>query len=482
MLWCCFGVLSGLAGGHVGWSLPLPWLGVGLILLAVGRFGLLGVVGVTLLGLTLGMQRSGPIAEQLLTYDSFIDSKITLQVSANEDAVYGKNGQWTFVGIDITDPSTGRQLPGKIGISGFGPNAIYQDDVLLIEGKLRQGIGAYQGFMSFAQITLLERNPSLITELRRKFGAGMISALPEPLASFSMGILIGQRASLPEDVKDHLQMVGLTHIVAVSGANLTIMLEACRKTLAKSSKRLATFSALGLMMVFVLMTGGSASIIRAGFVSALSVAAAYYGRRTRPLLIISMVAAITAFIDPIYILGDASWYLSFLAFFGVLMVSPLMQTRLPGAFQRNILLAVALESVCAEIMSLPYVLYTFGEMSHVSLLANMVVVTVIPLAMLLSFIAGLAGTFLWPLAGWLSWPAELLLMYMLDVSHLLADLPHAFQTGVHVSLPGLVLLYGTIALMVGLLGFKDRAKSAIITDIMPDSEAINPYKNLGRMS
>ncbi|HEY1064280.1 MAG TPA: ComEC/Rec2 family competence protein [Candidatus Saccharimonadales bacterium] len=476
--------MAGLSAGQFQYALqPIAvWLGVALLLVCIGRFGLLGIVGVTLFGITLGLYRGALIAEQLNAYDAWIDSKITLQVSASEDAVYGKNGQWTFVGVDVTDPQADRALPGKIGVSGFGPNAIYQDDVLLVEGKLRKGIGAYQGFMSFATVSVIERNPSIITKLRRTFGAGMISALPEPLASFSMGILIGQRASLPEEVKDHLQMVGLTHIVAVSGANLTIMLEACRKVLAKSSKRLATFSALGLMLVFVLMTGGSASIIRAGFVSALSVAAAYYGRRTRPLLIISMVAAVTAFIDPVYIRGDASWYLSFLAFFGVLMVSPVMQSRLPGAFQRNIILAVALESICAEIMSLPYVLYTFGEMSHVSLFANIVVVTMIPLAMLLSLIAGLAGTFLRPLAGWFSWPAELLLMYMLDAAHLLASLPNAFQSGVRIALPGLLLLYGTIAVMVGLLGFKDSRKSVRITDIMPDSEAINPYKNFGRMS
>lgn len=446
-------------------------------LIVIGRGSVVGLLGVVLLGLALGAWRGGTVADGIADYQQLYDHKVVLQVTASEDAVYATGGQWTFVAGEVITES-GEKLPGKLGIKGMGPMAIYQDDVLLVQGKLREGIGAYQGFMSYAQLEVIEHNPSWITELRRNFGAGMLSALPEPMASFAMGLLIGQRASLPEETKDHLKMVGLTHIIAVSGANLTIILEASRKLLGKSSKRLAYGFSLGLMLVFVFMTGGSASIVRAAYVSAFSMAAAYYGRRMRPLLIISMVAAITAFIDPVYIWADASWYLSFLAFFGVLMVSPLLQSRLPILFQRNILLAVALESICAEIMSLPYILYTFGELSFVGVLANMLVVIMIPLAMLLSLVAGLAGMFLFPICGWLAWPARYILTYMLDMAHVLADLPGIYREGVWLSLTGVVIIYGSIAGLVWLLSFKDRAKSAIITD----NTAFEPQRILGRMS
>lgn len=445
----------------------------------IGRFRLFGLVAVVLAGLVLGSNRGANVAAQLQAYDSLIDSKVTLQVNANEDAVYATGGQLTFVGTDIVDADTGRALPGKIGIKGFGVNAVYQDDVLMVQGKLREGIGAYQGFISYAQIETMQHRPSVIADLRRRFAAAMSSVLPEPMASFGMGILIGQRANLPETVKDDLTRVGLTHIIAVSGANLTIMLEASRKLLGKRSKRLSTLLTLSLMTLFVLLAGNSPSIIRAAVVSLFSIAAAYYGRRTRPLLIISLVAALTAYVNPIYIWSDASWYLSFLAFFGVLIVSPLFHNRLPAVFHRSVLLAVAVESICAEIMSLPYVLYTFSQMSYVGLLANMVVVTFIPLAMLLSFIAGLAGMLLWPLAGWFAWPAKFVLMYMLDVAHVIAGIPGSFRDQITITLPGLILLYAVIALMCLLLSFKDTAKNGTITD---EESEIEPYKPLGRMS
>ncbi|MDB5170281.1 MAG: hypothetical protein JWN82_677 [Candidatus Saccharibacteria bacterium] len=480
ILWLCFGVLVGLCAGYFDYTLqPVGiWVTVCLLVITGVRFRLAGLVAVAVLGFALGSWRGAVLAERLTGYAPLIDNKVTLQAQANEDAVYGKNGQLTFVAVDITNPETGEHMPGQVWVSGYGPTGIYQDDELIIAGKLREGIGSYQGFMSFAELELVKHHPTPIANLRRMFGAGMLSGLPEPLASFSMGLLIGQRATLPESVKDNLQKVSLTHIIAVSGANLTIMLDASRRLLGKSSKRLSTGLTLGLMAVFVLMTGGSASIVRAAFVSSLSIAAAYYGHRTRPLLIITMVAAITAFINPIYIWSDASWYLSFLAFFGVLMVSPLLQNRLPAIFGRNIILAIALESLCAEIMSVPYILYTFGQMSFVGLLANVLVVSMIPYAMLFGLFAGLAGTFLFSWCGWFTWPAKYLLLYMLDTAQILASWPHIFIDGIWLELPGLALLYGTIAVMVGLLSFKDRHKSAIITD----NKAINPYKKLGRMS
>lgn len=446
--------------------------------LGVGRYRLLGLLAITTIGLLLGSWRGAYVANRLINYEPLVDTKIILQVSANEDAVYGTNGQLSFVGIDILNVETGERLPGKIGIKGMGVNAIYQHDTLLVEGKLREGIGAYQGFMSYAKLETIEHRPSLVADIRRRFAAATASVLPEPMASFGMGILIGQRANLPESVKDDLTHVGLTHIIAVSGANLTIMLEASRKLLGKHSKRLSTLLTLTLMAAFVLVAGNSPSIVRAAIVSMFSMAATYYGRRTRPLLIITMVAAMTAYTNPIYIWSDASWYLSFLAFFGVLMVSPLFHNRLPGIFQRSVLLAVIVESICAEIMSLPYVLYTFNQMSYVGLLANMVVVTFIPLAMLLSFIAGLVGVFLWPLSGWFAWPAKYVLMYMLDVAHVIATIPGSFHDGVSLDLRGLVLVYCVITVMCLLLGFKDKHKNGTITDKQTD----NLYTSQGRMS
>jgi competence protein ComEC len=259
-------------------------------------------------------------------------------------------------------------------------------------------------------------------------------------------------------------MVGLTHIIAVSGYNLTIIMQASRRLMGNRSKRVSTFLSVALIGVFLLLAGSSASIVRAAIVSLLSIATAYYGRNFRPLNLICLAAVITAWANPVYLWSDLSWYLSFLAFFGVMILAPLVQARLKSKFFGSLIGAVALESICAEIMTLPFVLHIFGQMSRVGLIANVLVVTLIPLAMLLGLIAGLAGMLAGNLAGWFAWPATLLLNYMLDLAHILAGLPHIFVEGIGLSLVQMLVLYGLVAWLVAVLWYKS-GKNFIITDM-----------------
>jgi len=221
-----------------------------------------------------------------------------------------------------------------------------------------------------------------------------------------------------------------------------------------------------LIGVFLLLAGTSASIVRAAIVSMLSIIAGYYGRSFKPLNLLALAAVITVWAKPFYLWGDISWYLSFLAFFGVMVLAPLIQKRWPGRWHQSLIGSVALESVCAEVMSMPFILYIFGQMSLIGLPANVLVVALIPLAMLLSLIAGLAGMFAGSLAGWFAWPACLLLNYMLDIAHLMARLPHVFLQNLSLPLTAMLVLYGLVIMVAIVLRHKTKpAGSGIVTDM-----------------
>jgi competence protein ComEC len=400
----------------------------------------------------------------LAEYDPWQYRKVTISARAMNDAAYGKGGQLAFDAGHVVLPDRKEPI-GKVQISGFGANAVFQGDDVTVTGKLYPGYGAYQGRISYAQFNVSARHTTLVEIIRQRFTAGMQTALPEPLASFAMGLLVGQRVNLPEQAKQDLLMVGLTHIIAVSGYNLTIILHACRGLLGNRSKRIATGLSLLLIGVFLLITGASASIVRAAIVSVLSIVARYYGRTFKPLNLLFLTAAVTAWANPVYVWSDLSWYLSFLAFFGVMIISPAVQSRWPGGWHRTLLGGVALESMCAGVMTEPFVLYVFGQMSFISLPANMLVVTLIPLAMLLGLVAGLAGMCAAGVAGWFALPAVWLLNYMLDIAHLLANLPHVFIQNRSLSLAAMLSIYGAVIGVCLVLRHKTNApESAIITD------------------
>jgi competence protein ComEC len=455
-----------------------------LLMVAIWRFGSVAVLLAAILaGLCLGGWRGTEYMSRLAEYQQFYGQKVTVVGIAGSDAVYNQQKQLAF---DISDvyvaDAAHTPLVGKIAISGFGENVIFRGDTVQVTGKLKTTLGSKQARLTYAQFKALERDHSPIEEIRQRFGAGMLSALPEPMASFGMGILIGQSTTLPKETHDDLLKVGLVHIIAVSGYNLTIILRAGMRLFGKRSKYQTMLFSVTLIGVFLLLTGASPSIVRASLVSGMSIAAWYYGRAFKPLTLILLAAAITVVANPLYVWGDIGWYLSFLAFYGVLILSPQIRHRfVPERLRENAIFGIALESICAEIMTLPLILYIFGQMSHISLVANVVIAAFVPVAMLLTVLAGLAGTFLFPVAGWVAWPATLILTYMLDVAHLLASIPNIFVQGLGFSLGMMAAAYACVLLFNLVMHSRLRRNRAIILALHEEHTLLQPaFKSMGR--
>ncbi|HLZ14534.1 MAG TPA: ComEC/Rec2 family competence protein [Candidatus Saccharimonadales bacterium] len=437
-------------------AVPLWWV--------LRRHGLVALVFVALCFFGVGWQRGSSVSRQLAHYKPLAFHKVTLLGTAAEDSATGTHHQLAFALSNIYGAESVRQpLPGAVSVAGFGPPLVRRGDTVRVSGKLYPGFGGSQGSMSFATVQVFAHHPSYIDDGRRRFAAGLQSALPEPLASFGMGLLIGQRNTLPTDTA-HMLLVGLTHIIAVSGYNLTVIVDVVRRLFAGRSKFQTAAGCVSLILLFVTLTGSSPSIVRAAIISVLSILAWYYGRTIPPFVLLLAAGCISVLANPLYLWGNISWYLSFLAFFGVVVVAPLVTKRLCGAREPPALLALIIESLCAEAMTLPYVLHTFGQMSLVGLPANVLVVAFVPLAMLLCMVAGLAGMLLPAAAGWLAWPAKWLLTYMLDAANVLSRTPHSFIQGIGFPLPFMLAAYALIIWFAMLTGLKLHTKYAIITE------------------
>lgn len=398
-----------------------------------------------------GWWRGGVYLQRVNGWQSLYGQRVVLAGRATTDGVYNSRSAYSFTLNKVS--ISGRPLTGEVSISGFGVSTVYRGDDIVAQGKLRPGFGSTQASMGFAQLEVVGHHPTIIDTIRQKFAAGMQSALPEPLASFGLGLLIGQRNTLPKGISQQLLAVGLTHIIAVSGYNVMILLRAAKRGLRRGSKFQITAVSTALVGIFLLFTGSSPSIVRAAIVSMLSIAAWYYGRTIKPLVLILVAAVITGWAKPLYVWGDTSWYLSFLSFYGVLVLAPLICARLPKRLANSALGIVAIESLCAELMTLPFVLHTFGQLALIGVIANILVVTLVPLAMLLALVAGLSGMLLAPVAGWLAWPANLLLTYMLDVAGLLSRLPHTFLQKINFSVLTMLATYVLIVSLSGSLWY-----------------------------
>jgi len=422
------------------------WLAAAPLLLLLKSKNLTSLLLVLIFGLTVGLWRGSQYMVHVHQLQSLALHQVTIEATATSDSIYGNRSQVQFTGnqIQLIEPYQS-QLTGSFKLSGFGVHMVYRGDRIRVSGKVYPSRGANQATIAYAKLQTVGSNNSLIYKISRNFSAGMQNALPEPLASFAMGLLIGQRVTMPPEIILALTMVGLIHIVAVSGYNVTIMARAVAR-LRLPSKYQQLVISLVLISGFVLITGFSASIVRAAIVSLLTLWAWYYGRKIAPLVLITFTAAMTGLFSPFYVWSDLGWYLSFLAFFGVLVIGPIITARL---FSKppKLLTSVLIETLSAELMTLPLIMMTFGQLSLIAIVANILIVPLVPLAMLLSAVAGLAGMLVPSLAGWLALPARLVLTYMLDLVHILSNIPSEF---LHLSIsPAIMIMgYGLVLLMV----------------------------------
>lgn len=440
--------MGGLILAKLGWATNSHLVLAPLFLSAVvvWRKSWLAALALTLLALNLGLWRGQAIIRSYQPLFKVYEQKVTLTGVVADDAALADRFQTEFHINKLSLEQNGDFQPvgGRVQVRGFvNDGKVNRADVVAVTGKLRPALGNRQGQISFGEITIFGKKDSPIESIRRRFLAGVHSALPDPQGSLGLGFLIGLRNLLPDQLTDQLSRTGLTHIVAVSGFNLTIIVRFGRRLFAKYSKYWATAVPVGLMAVFLAFTGLSPSIFRAVIVSGLALTAWYYGRPIKPMILILVAASVTAGINPSYVWYDIGWHLSFLAFFGVLVIAPALSARIYKKRHPGWLTQIIIETTSAQLMTMPLIIFIFGQAAIVSPLANLIILPLIPFAMLVTLLAGLGGMFATNLVGWLAWPASFVLTFMVKAVEKIAALPWA-SIELRMNVWQLVLIYGII--------------------------------------
>ncbi|HSW81357.1 MAG TPA: ComEC/Rec2 family competence protein [Candidatus Saccharimonas sp.] len=420
----CLCFLVGIALAGSGWRVT-TWLLASLPILAwiaCKKRAAFVVPACMCIGLLLGVSRGAVTQNQLDIYGDYVGHTVTIFGIVNDDSHYNGKGQRDMLLTNVT--VQGRSPPGAVRITTLSFVQPQRGDKVMVTGKLYSGFGNYQAAIYFGTVTVVATQPDVFSVARRQVVAGLYSVLPDTQASLAVGILLGVKTQLPANLTAQLNTLSLTHIVVASGYNLTVLIRLARRLFEKRSKFQTVAAGTLLMAGFIAVTGLGASMGRAMLVTALSLVAWYYGRHIHPVILLLVSAAITAAVNPLYIWGDLGWWLSFLAFAGVLVVAPLLQAVIWRKRKPKFIGQLIVETVAAEVMTIPILLCSFGNLSAAGLLANLLVVPLVPLVMLLTAIAGMLN-FMAPLAATVALPASWLLSYILHTMNALAQLKWA---------------------------------------------------------
>ena len=302
----------------------------------------------------------------------------------------------------------------------------------------RQGVVSVIAFPEIETIATGRGGLALaaLHDVRRELGDALGRALPEPQAALAQGIFLGQRSAIPPDLTDDLNATGTSHLIAISGHNVSLVAALVIASLAwLIGRRQAAIAALIAIGAYTALTGASPTVVRAAIMGGLFVGATLAGRPTSALPSIALAAALMTGWEPL-VVRDVSFQLSFAAIIGLTYLTPSLQTRggdllrrwgvetSEGGFAAFVLESTAM-TTGAVAATLPLIALNFGRVSAVAPISNLLLVPAFPLILGASALTAVAGAVWAPLGqatGWVAWAS---LTYMVEVARFFAGLPLA---------------------------------------------------------
>lgn len=230
----------------------------------------------------------------------------------------------------------------------------------------------------------------------------------EPEASLMAGILYGSRSGLPTELTKNFNKTSLSHIVAVSGYNITILVTILMQLCIRIGfwRRQAFWIVVIVLVLFVVLTGASASVVRAGSMGIIVLVGQYLGRPARVGTTLLLTATIMVLVEPLILLYDRGFQLSFGATLGLVYLQPRLKNFLPTMENFPALKEMITTTIAAQIATLPLIMYYFGQVSVVAPLTNLLVIWVIPWLMLFGTLAVVISFLVYPLGQMLAFVAH----------------------------------------------------------------------------
>lgn len=244
----------------------------------------------------------------------------------------------------------------------------------------------------------------------------MAKLYPQPEGGYLAGLLLGGDDRLPSEVQEYFKRTGTTHTVAVSGYNITIIAEFLMMigiVLGLWRRQAFWFAAIGII-IFVLLIGWPSSAVRAAIMGIIALWATKNGRTANMSNSIVLTASIMVWASPLILFYDASFQLSFLATLGIVGLSGNLTNtfRETGGITNSIMSTLEV-TLAAQAGVLGILLYNFESFSIISLLANIIILPLIPVIMLGGFISIVFSFISYTLALAISLPVWYLLHWQI---------------------------------------------------------------------
>ena len=394
----------------------------------------------------------------------------------------------SFVGIIDERPEPGqsttkievkiKDLDSRVLITTWKYPEYHYGDKLKIQGRIEEPAFFndfdYKSYLAkdgvFAvmyqpQIELVERGCGnfikeklLFFKERLKNSINLI--MPAPQSGLLEALFFGDEENIPKKWIDKFNLTGTRHITAVSGMNITIISALILNLflLLGFWRKQAFYFSVVFIIFYVSIIGAPSSGVRAGIMGILFLIAQYFGRYSNGSRIIVISAVLMLLINPLLLVLDAGFQLSFLAILGLVYLQPIFSDwleKIPNVFEIRYTLSATLAAQC---FTLPILIYNFGRVSLISPLVNLFIVPLITMVTILGFLLSFIGLISVPLGIAFSFPIWLILTYIFKIVDIFSEFSFANIILEDVSFVWVIISYIFLGLLVWRTGSNKKLK------------------------
>lgn len=260
---------------------------------------------------------------------------------------------------------------------------------------------------------------------RRHIIKGLQKCLSPEEASVMAGMLIGYTSDMPDEMEENFRRAGLSHVLAVSGANIAFLLFPLLwfLQLLGLSRKLASAISFPVLLLYIFAAGMEASVVRAAIMAGIMLAGNIFWRKNDIYCSLALSAIIILLYNS-FMLFDIGFLLSFAATISLAVFSKPVSDRIPEKIPKSIKEVVS-STIAAQIGVLPIIAYNFNTISTVSLISNLLVVPLTGLITIMGALIAVTGNLFLPAGIILGRIAGLFLKVFFLLTNGLSSIPWA---------------------------------------------------------
>lgn len=318
------------------------------------------------------------------------------------------------------------KLAGKVTLPNILPPHDEKKSFDYLSYLMTKNVGSE---MFYPKIELVNENTNSLLETLGSWKENMVEKInmyvSSPASSLASGMLFGN-SGMDKELVQTFRVAGLSHIIVLSGFNIAIVISFILFVFAFLPLVIRILLASCSVIIFVLMVGGEASVIRATLMAFIALLATLIGREYVALQALVLSFLFIIIYEPSSLTNDVSFHLSFLATAGIVYLSNSISIFFKNNFKwltSKTFITTLSTTLSAYIMTLPYLMYTFGSVSLYALVSNILVLPFVPIAMLISFLVVLTSYVSHTLVLVFGYADTLIINLMISIAKAIEHLP-----------------------------------------------------------